>query len=470
MGCAGSKLDDLPAVGLCRERCACLDEAIRQRYALADAHVAYISSLSRIAHSLHEFFELTQSAPGQFSPVPNFPPDRKVSGAATSAAPAAPKGVVGGGGRGHSYSSSGSHLQFPSGSDDESGSESFSLHHSGHTSPGHIHGGHVEHTNPNQVEENMVSSYQGGYLHMNYMKNKATASAVYEQTPPVSSQGTIQFGESSSSYYPYPYRSANAYPHYGQPNYGGGGGGDGGYGYSSSTPQSYSAYGYGYSSQSPVAASEPSTNPPPPPPSPPRVSAFDFLNLFGTEAYDRYYTPSRNSRDVREEEGIPDLEDDRYQHEVVKGVDGKQKFVDAGSYSKSVAVDDSKYREARPVPAAENRGMEHDVPVMDKKVVNDDAEERRSEQRGGNAGRSKGFQGIYDVVREIEIQFKRASESGNQVAKMLEAGKLPYRRKHQGSLFTNCQTLSEIPQSISVLRTHLGHMYYSGMKFCFCLC
>nr|KJB15218.1 hypothetical protein B456_002G165300 [Gossypium raimondii] len=32
MGCSSSKLDDLPAVALCRERCSFLDEAIQQRF------------------------------------------------------------------------------------------------------------------------------------------------------------------------------------------------------------------------------------------------------------------------------------------------------------------------------------------------------------------------------------------------------------------------------------------------------
>ncbi|TYI49940.1 hypothetical protein E1A91_D12G068400v1 [Gossypium mustelinum] len=34
MGCSSSKLDDLPAVALCRERCSFLDEAIQQVKAL----------------------------------------------------------------------------------------------------------------------------------------------------------------------------------------------------------------------------------------------------------------------------------------------------------------------------------------------------------------------------------------------------------------------------------------------------
>ncbi|OWM84006.1 hypothetical protein CDL15_Pgr004437 [Punica granatum] len=445
MGCASSKLDDLPAVGLCQERCSFLDEAIRQRYAFADAHLAYISSLKSIAHSLHDFFELT----GPYSPVLNLPPHRKGSDPAPAAVPAAPKGR--GGGHGHSRSDSGSHLHFPSDSDGESGSGSVSLHHSGHSSPVYFHGGSVDYASPSQVEANMISSHQGGFLHMNYMKKKATPSVVYEQRPPASGQGTIHFGESSSSsssYYPYPYQLANTYPYNGYPNYGdaGGGGssGGGGYGYSSPPPPSYGGYGY---SQAPIAAAESSTKPPPPPPSPPQPSAWEFLNPF--ETFDRHYspyTPSRDSREVREEEGIPDLEDEGYQHEVVKKVHGNQKISDAGNYSnagnysKAVAVDDPEDREANgkpqmyragPGPAAEGSGAEYEVHVVDKKVVDDDGERQRSEERPESAGRPKGFRGVFDAVKEIKIQFERASEAGNEIAKMLEAGKLPYRRKHQ---------------------------------------
>ncbi|PPD75815.1 hypothetical protein GOBAR_DD27262 [Gossypium barbadense] len=59
-----------------------------------------------------------------------------------------------------------------------------------------------------------------------------------------------------------------------------------------------------------------SSKPPPPPPSHPKTSAWDFLNPF--ESYENYnhpYTPSRDLREVREAEGIPNLEDENYQHE-----------------------------------------------------------------------------------------------------------------------------------------------------------
>lgn len=55
MGCVGSKPDDSPAVALCRKRCQFLDEAIHQRYALAEAHLAYVHSLKPVVDLLHHF-------------------------------------------------------------------------------------------------------------------------------------------------------------------------------------------------------------------------------------------------------------------------------------------------------------------------------------------------------------------------------------------------------------------------------
>ncbi|KAG4967744.1 hypothetical protein JHK87_033395 [Glycine soja] len=57
MGCGGSKVEDFPAVVLCRERKAFLKAASEQRYALAAAHVAYFHSLSEIGDALHKFAE-----------------------------------------------------------------------------------------------------------------------------------------------------------------------------------------------------------------------------------------------------------------------------------------------------------------------------------------------------------------------------------------------------------------------------
>ncbi|CAK7346054.1 unnamed protein product [Dovyalis caffra] len=59
MGCSTSRIDQLPAVSLCHDRCKFLEEALYQSYALADAHVAYMHSLKSLGPTLHRFFELT---------------------------------------------------------------------------------------------------------------------------------------------------------------------------------------------------------------------------------------------------------------------------------------------------------------------------------------------------------------------------------------------------------------------------
>ncbi|KAM1133037.1 protein ALTERED PHOSPHATE STARVATION RESPONSE 1-like [Malus sylvestris] len=85
MGCAASKLEDLPAVALCRDRCMYLEEALSQAQVLADAHVAYLASLRTLGPALHRFFH---DIPAGNEPPP--PPE------------------------------SDSHLQFPSDSESES--------------------------------------------------------------------------------------------------------------------------------------------------------------------------------------------------------------------------------------------------------------------------------------------------------------------------------------------------------------
>lgn len=412
MGCASSKVDDLPAVALCRDRCGFLDEAIRQRYALAGAHVAYTRSLAAVARSLHQFLEQSGVADlGHISPpVLDLPPKHKGGEAVIVGSDTPPNDAVV---RNSPVFDSGSHLNFHSDSD-------------GSSSSLHVPSGHIEYISTDH-EDSASSTFQGGVLHMNYMKNSAAPShVVYEQRLPRMSEETVQYfgeGEKSYLYHTYPYYDANI-----NTNSGG-------------FPYLY----HGYSTPPPNYGSSPpasSSKPPPAPPSPPRASAWDFLNPF--QSYDdRYYlqdaSSSRDSKELREEEGIPDLEDE--QEEAVREVKGDhQDFGDIGC-SKSVdvvtddAVDskvqgDASVHESGPSRAPVDGGQEeYEVHVVE--------EVHRSEPRSGNgavsAAGSKVFQGVSEVVREIEVQFERASESGNEIAKMLEAGKLPYHRKRQGN-------------------------------------
>uniref|UniRef100_A0A0E0IMK0 DUF630 domain-containing protein n=1 Tax=Oryza nivara TaxID=4536 RepID=A0A0E0IMK0_ORYNI len=51
------------AVALCRDRAPLLADAIRHRYALADAHRAYAASLRDAAAALHDFLRGVQVLP-----------------------------------------------------------------------------------------------------------------------------------------------------------------------------------------------------------------------------------------------------------------------------------------------------------------------------------------------------------------------------------------------------------------------
>ncbi|KAF6157778.1 hypothetical protein GIB67_038246 [Kingdonia uniflora] len=450
MGCTNSKLDELPAVVLCRNRCNFINEAIRYRYSFAEAHVAYIDSLKVIGFSLDRLFsqDLVNSPP---SPVLPLPPHRKGD-------PVVPVEAVKGGGvsvsspppyhqhHSHSHSNSGSHLQFHSDSEDdddddedEDGHIDFHDHeeeeedYSGNLSTSHYN----NNNNNNNNDRETLGSMQGGFMNMsmNYMRNKAIPSVVYQQRP--ISPETVHMGGGSYSDYPNqenpnPYQYYNNYAPSYPPPYGN----DGFYG---------SAAPYG-SSQPPRASEASTSKPPPPPPSPPRTSPWDFLNPFPYDSVEKYYTsntPSRDSKEVREEEGIPDLEDDNYQHEVVKEVHGKQKFKnvsDGNVYSKMGHDEvhekgknvEETFRGKRPSGAStENDGMEYEVHVVEKKVVGN--EERSMDQDNVTAFKAQGggsSRGVNEVMREIKVQFDRASESGNEVSQMLEVGKVHYPRRN----------------------------------------
>ncbi|KAG9443143.1 hypothetical protein H6P81_018997 [Aristolochia fimbriata] len=441
MGCTGSKLDDLPAVSLCRDRYLLLDEAIRLRFALADAHVAYIHALRSIGFSLQRFFDGPFDAPpspilplpthrkGDPDPLPLPDPDFVPPVAAVPppavASPLPPS---------HSHSNSGSHIHFHSDSDDEgshlSGEDSSPLH--DHEAP------HTEYT-----------------YNYNFMRSQPPpASVSYEQHP--RNPRTVQMTDSSYGYVPYayPYQNSNAYSYpytYPPPPQGGGGGMSSFFG----SPSAYPGYP---SSSSPPPPQRPSggsdgassSKAPPPPPSPPRASTWDFLNFFETNNdsfYPSQYTPSRDSKDVREEEGIPDLEDEEFQHEVVKEVYGEQKLVDSAGpgYSKVAPVEEEKRISG---DGEEGGGLEYEVHMMDKNVV--EKEVKAEERSNATAFKARGSLAVPEVVREIKAQFDRAAESANEISKMLEAGKLPYHRKgaaHRAS----SKMLNVITPSLSVV-------------------
>ncbi|KAG2291630.1 hypothetical protein Bca4012_007590 [Brassica carinata] len=411
MGCTSSKLDDLPAVALCRERCSFLEAAIQQRYLLSESHMAYTHSLKGIGHSLHLFINHHHRFVA--SPRLNLPPQRKgdpeeqenkgVENSPKKAKLPSPH-----------HPGSG-HLEFDSDSDDD---EEFHLdsdhhhHHLGNFETGPYMGaqpGYTRYPNPEMMGHHLTPT---PYMHMNYMKNSSMPpSVIYEQRP--SSPQKVYIGESSSSS-TYPYNS---------------GPGPGYYGSSTDAPAS---------------------EPPPPPPSPPRSNGWDFLNPFDT--YHPSYTPSRDSRELREEEGIPELEeDDDSQYEVVKEVHGGDnqptsavaysEESDSPSLSPRLSVDKSgasttsggaAMYQIRPGVSVEKNGVEYEVHVVEKTVVeNGGNESNATAARGGGGGGVP--RAVPEVAKEIKNQFLKAAESGSEIAKLLEVGKRPYGRKHAAS-------------------------------------
>ncbi|KAK1320957.1 hypothetical protein QJS10_CPA03g02386 [Acorus calamus] len=320
MGCAGSKLDDLEAVALCKARFELLHEAIDHRFALADAHLAYLHSLRSLALSFHLFF----SSPPPMPPL---------------------------------HPSSTSPLSARDGS----------IHMSS------LHGGEQEHQHQN-------------HFNMNFMKNRAAVPSVSYEVQPPKSPENVRFGEPSSGFYGYGEQNPSFYPPYPYPypSYASGINGFFGspppmYGGGSSYPPAPTPMMVGGGGGSPVKEA------PPPPPSPPRANTWDFLNPF--EAFDSYYrtyTPSRDSKDLREEEGIPDLEEEE---EVVKEAYGDKKPVpdEAAVHMKSKGLDESEngkdVEEAKPSTSGEGVSEVPEAEVTtDKDVVM--GEERRS--GGGN--------------------------------------------------------------------------------------
>ncbi|GMH02916.1 hypothetical protein Nepgr_004755 [Nepenthes gracilis] len=431
MGCASSKIDDLPAVVLCRQRLAFLDDALRQRYALAEAHVAYIESLKSVGASLHNFFdaaEIHSSSNPILSPVLNLPPRRKGDSDEPGRLPSG--GFL-------SHSNSGSHVHFHSDSDDEnSGSES--LHHLYSPSP-------LSHRDDIYEGHEILNPHLGVYMHMNYMKKQATPPVSYERRP--LSPEKVQM-EESTFYHPYYYSNyENSNSNYydnsnGYMNYGGGGGGGGGRMggfFGSSPPPAFDTL----ARQAGAALSSSSKLPPSPPP--PITSAWDFLNPFETiDTNYPPYTPSRDSREVREEEGMPDLEDEDDQRGIVEEVHGDEKLVDViGTGGKNsprgaeeeedIGVSDgvAHYR-TTPSSLVENDLVKYAVHVADEKIVGEEGGSEEPGNVGSFKGRS-GLRNVADVVKEIHVQFERASSSGSELAKMLEVGKLPYQRKNAAS-------------------------------------
>ncbi|XP_075480758.1 uncharacterized protein LOC142521438 [Primulina tabacum] len=335
MGCSGSKTEDLPLVVRCRERRELIRAAANHRYTLAAAHVSYFRSLKDVGDALRKFVdeELITYTRSSSSSSP-------VSSPSLILPPNSKKKIDDDSDESHLHDEDGSHLQISSSSDDDgdndfepsSRKQGRSLHkdkengdgESSHSNEGinseyprwnfggDGFGGGMQYPypqSPRSYAEPYTDQYNWGvhglnpwnyssYSNVNYMKKQVSEMRTVVQEPAA---------EPSS-------------------------------GYSDSFWNIPAAYGrnYGYfPTSSPVRvsdesakASRPEETPPPPPPV---ASAWDFFNPFDVfdNGYPSYYSSgtyghlsnssSPDSNEVREREGIPDLEEET-ESEVYKEV------------------------------------------------------------------------------------------------------------------------------------------------------
>ncbi|KQJ84051.1 nitrate regulatory gene2 protein isoform X1 [Brachypodium distachyon] len=415
MGCKGSKLDSQEAVALCRGRADLIAAAVRHRYALAEAHGALAGSLESLATPLYILLHLQASS----SPRLALPPERKGAGAGGLHLPSSssPPDC-------HS-SQAQQHIDFDSSS---SGSESASP--AGSPPRGVFH----------FQEQPQYPNYAYGYA------PEPPPAFAYQAVAPAS---TLQFYYARSR--PPPASVAVAQRaqgtervYYGSYDAAGGGGGQ--------YPQYHDAYG-----GEPAAAHAAPLRAAAPPPPPARESSWDFLNVFDIENHEPYdshyyynpaataaaYTPSRSSREVREEEGIPELEEDDGESLVVKEM--------ASEHSMSMARRSGGGRSHRSSAGVVNSIAELDRPrnggcvrrrppaYRDVAPVTPEPPPARVV---GNAA--------VDAASAVKTQLIRAAEAARELAPLLEVGKPSY----QGRNSVYHEASSRVMSAISV--SHLG--------------
>ncbi|XVE60310.1 hypothetical protein DITRI_Ditri05aG0118400 [Diplodiscus trichospermus] len=253
------------------------------------------------------------------------------------------------------------------------------------------------------------------------------------------------------------------------------------YGYPSGSP----GRGYGYGQRNSPSPPQP----PPAPPSPPRNSTWDFLNVFDTSdnsGYPGYYPAARygygssnsspDSKEVREREGIPDLEDEtepemlRAAHkekrktmneEINHKYNNSNKNENFGEgTSKSVPVQnvnstsDGSTSASKAVPSSKSESLESGGHINISSGSGDTIVTKSSEEEYAKNKRvsfeveeasnldvesSKpsslttlsvhGTRDLQEVVKEIKDEFETASSYGKEVAILLEVSKLPYQQR-----------------------------------------
>eukprot|EP00249_Psilotum_nudum_P021429 c28102_g1_i1 orf=36-2555(+) len=241
----------------------------------------------------------------------------------------------------------------------------------------------------------------------------------------------------------------------------------------------------------PFAAAPSTSASPPPPPSPPRSSAWDFFDLFHPPPIPFHLQEQRRMNhveeeeeeeetqdleQVREQEGIPDLEKEVHRQEEIvqeeKGdVQSEEKPVEKVSEKTEGQMAEEKVQqitieklskkleepvEVKEAPEIleEEVGVETENLVTEKKQEKKVSEKKKKEKRVNEKKQAKELavlvtskgKDLTEAVKQIDEQFIRAYRSGKDVAGMLETTKVH-----------NHLTLSEIRDSVKVFNAITWH-------------
>ncbi|VAH07624.1 unnamed protein product [Triticum turgidum subsp. durum] len=483
MGCRSSRLDAAdvsPVAALCRERRDLMLAAGDRRAALAAAHAAYFRALPRVADALARFAHEHHAASPPGSPVLTLPPsdhDEPKKPSASSSTPHTDSGH--------------SHLHFHS---DASDSDPDSADDCACDDPGHGHGARGKIPPPTGVpQQRHIPEPAAARPAMPWQGRPAMP---WDGRPEMPWGGMPQMPWDGRPEMPWAQASYDAYPSsfpipdvaipnayymkassaaantvYQEP-----------YGYSNfaTNVPSYMGYEYGYNNPmygvpeggQPVEhrgreAAAPAPAPPPPMPMP-EASPWDFFNPFDSYnqdlphynqkgfAPDGSFSSSPNSSEVREREGIPELEEETEHESSMRESLKARKAVESTASNRIDNADVSakvkvsmehteceidSVLSASVLESGEgsvcscdcdnaNAGGGAAAPVGDDpaKVKRVSSGEHSSMVVGENPPLpSVGTRDVAEVVEEIKEQFNSAVACGDDVARILEVGSIRYR-------------------------------------------
>ncbi|KAF4353455.1 hypothetical protein F8388_010782 [Cannabis sativa] len=476
MGCSTSKLEDEEAVQLCKDRKRFIKQAVEQRAKFASGHLAYIQSLKRVSAALRDYIEGEHNEPHDFLLesfiTPPFTPVKK-------------------------------------------------------TSPGFIS------ISPKSFVPAQIQSHPSSTIKVNYLRSGGNRAVSVEERPQTPERVRVesyppmeqQYGfdgyfpmQSSSSMNPSssfsysPNRSSNLPPRSPRPSYLRSGGNravsveemsqspgrvrvesyppmeqygfDGFFSMQSSSPMNPSIFSF--------SPNRPSNLPP----NSPQNSQWDFFwNPFSSLDY--YGYPNRASldqqhtivdddisglRQLREEEGIPDLEDDDIEQKepeqnanvidertksnmnrniedevIVEDVDENEEDDDDDEEEESECECDcdceSEIRAQNPqhgrtttIEVSRSQTARQVVETSNQEVAGG-GRERKDETPGFTVYVNRRPTSMAEVIKELEDQFMVVCSAANEVSSMLEANKAQY------SSSSNELTVKKILNPVALIRS-----------------